>query len=469
MNKPSASTKMRTGGFGLIQGKVMRRFRLALGILLAAFVAAISSPAMAVPSFADQTGQPCQACHVGGIGPQLTPFGREFKLDGYVMRAKKSMPFAVMAIASVTHTRNDQDPPPDHFGPNDNIAFDQGSIFLAGGAGQHFGAFAQITYDGVERHWAWDNIDLRVVTKGQIFGADATFGLDVNNSPTVQDAWNTAPAWSFPYTDTAVSPTPGASPLIDEHLAQNTIGITAYAWIGRKVYLEAGGYKSPGQGFLNAMGADPADPGDIAGVAPYARVAYQAALGGGTAHLGGFFLKANINPGRDRSSGASDHFTDVGVDASWYRAFGNNDTLTANIRYVHEVAHYEASCRLGLIGQDGSPDCSNVTLNELRADVAYYWRNKVGGTLGLFRTTGTANPNLYEGPAEKPDSSGLTLQLDYTPWGDGTSPLGKLFNIRFGLQYTSYFKFDGARHNYDGAGAEAANNNSLRFFTWLAF
>src|ERR1700730_14043464 len=36
-----------------------------------------------LPSFARQTGQKCAACHVGGSWPQLTPWGRFFKLSGY--------------------------------------------------------------------------------------------------------------------------------------------------------------------------------------------------------------------------------------------------------------------------------------------------------------------------------------------------------------------------------------------------
>jgi hypothetical protein len=33
--------------------------------------------AHAVPSFAQQTGQPCAACHVGAFGPQLKQYGRD--------------------------------------------------------------------------------------------------------------------------------------------------------------------------------------------------------------------------------------------------------------------------------------------------------------------------------------------------------------------------------------------------------
>ena len=44
-----------------------------------------------------------------------------------------------------------QDPPPQHLRANDNLVLDQASLFLAGGIGDHFGGFAQVTYDGVAR------------------------------------------------------------------------------------------------------------------------------------------------------------------------------------------------------------------------------------------------------------------------------------------------------------------------------
>src|SRR5471032_1603714 len=43
----------------------------------------LTSPSSAVPSFARQTGMACAACHT--VFPELTPFGREFKLNGYVL------------------------------------------------------------------------------------------------------------------------------------------------------------------------------------------------------------------------------------------------------------------------------------------------------------------------------------------------------------------------------------------------
>src|SRR6202030_4015758 len=77
--------------------------------ILATF-AAINS-AQAVPSYARQTGQECIACHVSF--PELTPYGRYFKLTGYTIgktfvssEGFNYVPMAVMAQASVTNTKN---------------------------------------------------------------------------------------------------------------------------------------------------------------------------------------------------------------------------------------------------------------------------------------------------------------------------------------------------------------------------
>lgn len=432
--------------------------------------ATLNSPhaARAVPAFAEQTGQPCKACHVGGFGPELTTFGREFKLGGYTLRAHSSIPLSAMAIASWTHTKKDQVPPPEHFNRNDNLALDQASLFVAGGVGSHFGGFAQlVTYDGVGRTWSWDNIDLRAVTDAKPFGEDSILGLTLNNNPTAQDPWNTLPAWGFPFTDTAVSATPDAGELIDDPLGGNTIGLTGYAWIGHKFYLEGGAYSSPSRGFLKFVGMDPTDPGSLHGVAPYGRIAYQTDLAGGTFEVGANLLKAAIYPGRDRSSGFTDRYTDWGIDGSWLGPVGKTDSVTANVRYEHEKGNLRASCALALVGDGTDLGCARYSLNEWRAAVRYTWHDKVGFTLSPFSITGSHNDNLYD--SGSPNSNGVMGQIDYTPWGAGNSPLGPRFNARIGVQYTIYGKFNGRRHNYDGAGANATDNNALRIFTWVAF
>ena len=450
---------MMPGGVG------WRRMRIAMAWVSAVVVGLAAQTVRAVPSFAVQTGHPCQSCHVGGLGPQLTPFGREFKLHGFTARTVGfNLPLAVFATASYLRTQKDQAAPPaDGFRTNDNLAVDQVSVFLAGGLGKHLGAFVQTTYDGVAKAFSWDNLDIRAVTHAKAGRADMELGLDLNNNPTLQDPFNTLTAWGFPYTDSALAPTPGAAPLIGS-FAQNTLGLTGYAWINGAVYVEAGGYRSLGAGLLDHLGVDPFSPGEIDGVAPYARVAYLKNLGERNFEIGAFVLDAKLFPGRDRTSGRSDHHSDVGLDASYQYFAANHDVVTLNARYTYERQRLAASRALGLAANAAG------RLEDVRADASYYWRNKIGASVQAFRTWGSRDALLY-GPnrTSRPDSSGVVLQIDATPYGDGKSPLGPRFNLRVGVQYTAYFQFDGASHDYDALGHNASDNNGLRLFTWVYY
>ena len=82
----------------------------ALVLVLFGLVVLASKPARALPSFAVQTGQPCAACHVGAFGPQLKPYGRDFKLHGYVATDGQDhgLPFAMQIQTSFTHTNSPQ-------------------------------------------------------------------------------------------------------------------------------------------------------------------------------------------------------------------------------------------------------------------------------------------------------------------------------------------------------------------------
>jgi hypothetical protein len=426
-----------------------------------------ATPAAAVPAFAAQTGQPCQTCHVGGFGPQLTPFGRNFKLHGYTQRSGGiNVPLSAMAVASFVNTAKAQNPPVPGFAPNNNVAVDQVSLFIAGGLGSHLGAFIQTTYDGVARAFSWDNVDVRAVTTADIKGTDVVFGASLNNSPTVTDAWNTLPAWGYPYTGTDLANSPSASPLMAGALAQTSLGVTAYAWINSEFYLEGGAYGSPGATTLVHLGADPTAPGSIKGLAPYGRIAFQHDVGGGVLEVGAFGMQTSIYSGLDRSLRLTDDYTDLGLDASYIKTLASGDVVTLNARYLHEQQGLKASCALADAASPGR--CAHGDLSDIRGDVSYYWRDKIGATVAVFDTTGSANPTLYAGNRTfRPDSTGVSVQLDGTPFG--AAPLLKRFNMRVGVQYTAYTRFNGAGSNWDGAGAKASDNNTLRVFTWIAY
>ena len=442
-----------------------RALALACAVTAAA-VTLLSVPASALPSFADQTGHPCSSCHVGGFGPQLTEMGREFKLGGYTMRSNsKSIPFSVMMVGSSTRTAKNQDEAPTaNSRSNNNTTLDEASLFFAGGLGKHLGAFIQSTYSGIDHHSAWDNLDARAVTSEfQLGAANLRLGLDLNNNPTIQDPWNTLPAWGFPFTQSDLAPSAAAAPLLAGGLGQNVLGGSAYAWINSKIYAEFGLYRSNAAGFQTAMGVAPAGVSLIHDSAPYARLAYQANDGNRTFHIGAVALLAGLYPSGDKSTGATDHYTDLGIDTSYQRFIGA-DILSFSARAIRETQHLSASQALG--------DATNASnsLSEFAASGSYYWRNRVGGTLGLFRTTGTADALLYADNASlKPDTAGYTAQIDVTPFATGGRSFSPFVNLRLGLQYTGYSRFDGGGSNYNGTGRSASDNNTTRVFSWLAF
>ncbi|MDE2043042.1 MAG: hypothetical protein KGJ05_08210, partial [Alphaproteobacteria bacterium] len=316
--------------------------------------------------------------------------------------------------------------------------------------------------NGISKQFTWDNTDLRAVTTANIGGSDAVLGLTVNNSPTVQDVWNTTPAWGFPYTSSSYSPVPATAPILAGALAQKAVGVSAYAWIADKFYIEGGGYFNPGSNTIGDLGQDPTAPGSIHGVAPYGRIAYQLTSNEKTFEVGAFGFSAHINPGLDQTTGYTDRYTDYGVDASYQLARENGDTLSLNARYTHEDQNFLASAALGNAAQP------NNYLDDVRADASYYWRDKIGATVGAFTTKGSTDAVLYGANRTlRPDSTGITMQLDGTLFGG--KPIGNRLNVRVGIQYMLYTSFDGAYTNYDGSGSKASDNNTIRAFTWVAF
>ena len=75
------------------RGSVFERhsFLGALLCLMPLVVGLVVAPpeAMAVPSFARQTGMACEACHT--VYPELTHFGRVFKANGYLLSNVKQV------------------------------------------------------------------------------------------------------------------------------------------------------------------------------------------------------------------------------------------------------------------------------------------------------------------------------------------------------------------------------------------
>src|SRR5689334_5266121 len=237
--------------------------------------ALLPRPAAAMPSFARQTGMPCAQCHTTAFGPALTPFGQAFKLGGYTMgTASKAPPFAIMQTATLTHTKKDlPGDAADTFDDNDNVAADETSLFYAGRIAGPVGAFIQTTYSGIEHTASWDNLDIRVANTREVGSHAATFGLSLNNNPTVQDLYNSTPGWSYPYIGSELAPGPAAAPVIEGGLEMQVLGLTGYAMIDQTWYVEGGAYHMVSSRWQRRFGIDPEGASTLDGVAPYWRLA----------------------------------------------------------------------------------------------------------------------------------------------------------------------------------------------------
>lgn len=439
--------------------------RLTVVLLAAVVLSMPARNAWAIPAFARQTGLRCNACHTAF--PELTPTGRDFKLNGYVTGGHAGAwygHFAGMLIPSFTHTDKDQpEPPAEHFGENNNLALEQASLFYGGKLVDHLGVFAQLTFSGIDRALAWDNVDLRFANTALIGGRPLTYGITLNNNPGVQDLWNTVPAWSFPFISPGLGPAPAASTLIEEALGQQVAGLGGYVMFNRLIYLELSGYRTLGARTQRILGVSTEGEDKIDGIAPYWRVALEHNWGRHSLEVGSFGLDAHTFPGRDESSG-SDYRTDIALDAQ-YQYLGNVHGLSFQTSWIHERQHWDASLPLG--------NTSNAedTLRTFKARVAYIYDKTYRVNLGYFNIDGDSDPALYaDSPTGSPDSSGWIIQLDYMPFHKTTGPsLWPWLNVQFTLQYTIYDRFNGARHNIDGAGRDASDNNTLFLAAWIAF
>lgn len=423
------------------------------------------------PSFARQMKLSCSTCHVGGF-PQLTRFGRLFKLNGYTLSglpqiveqldtlARRSLelsPIPGLSMAAIVDVTSLSKPLP---GASSTTADypQQLSLFFGGEIAPKFGGLAQLTYSDVSGRLSIDNTDVRFASHAKLNDRDVLFGVTLHNNPTVQDVWNSVPAWNYPFVSPVLVPRPKASTMIEGGLAQSVLGLGAYALYDNLLYAEVSGYTSAPQGPRTL--ADSGARNTTRSVAPYWRIALQNRHGPGYLMVGAFGLSADLYP--KGSGGASNHYDDVGVDAQAEHDVGKG-MLIVRTSWIHEhqglVASFTASPQSAL----------NVTntLESFRANAQFVPNRYYSFTLGYFGTSGSSDSRLYAPAAVtgsstgSPNTEGAIGELTLNPW----------LNARIGLQYVMYQRFNGASSSYDVAsnGRSAQDNNTLLLYTWFAF
>lgn len=427
-----------------------------------------AQPAQALPAFSHQTGDACTACHIGSFGPQLTPHGREFKLNGY-SNGKPGLasypPVSTMVETSFSSTGKNVPEAAPGFSTNDNLAVDEVGLFLAGQIYDHLGIFAQVTWNGIEHKWEWDNSDLRYGRDFQIAGVDTILGVSINNNPTISDPYNTLPGWGYPYQSAGLAPAPAASTLLEGGLGQRVIGATAYGLINDMFYVEAGGYG----GLSNKTLTDLNNGGlTLSGGAPYVRAAFQQNDLKQNYSVGGFMMYADTVPDGGAGMG-TDRFLDYGFDASYQWLGDRQHIFTVNASAIFEDRKMSASYAMGGVEKE------NGSLQTYKLTGSYWFDQTYGVTLGGFMTRGSSDNVLYapgamDGSANgKPNTTGYIAQLDWVPFGKKESFMQPWVNMHMALQYTGYTEFNGGSGNYDGSGRKASDNNTVALLTWWAF
>jgi len=420
--------------------------------------------ANAVPSFARQTGLSCNVCHSNP--PELTAFGRLFKLRGYVLTdlaangkvgntkdlfLSKAIPLSAMVLLSNTADRAILP------GSQNNTAGfpQQLSLFLAGEFAAHFGGLAQFTYTHSDDHFSMDNTDFRYANQRRLAGKDWIYGVTLNNNPTVEDVWNSTPAWGFPWISSSAGVGPIAAPVIAGALAEDVAGVGGYSLWNNHLYTDVTLYRTEHAGGpLPVNGAGYAF--NISGVAPYWRAAWQQTWGANYLEVGTYGIVVNSFPGA--VAGPRDRYVDPAFDFQWERPFGAN-LLDAHGTYIREKSTLDATFAAG-----NSANPSNF-LNTFKLDATYHWIHRYTATLGLFSTTGSADAVLYAPAAisgsrsGSPATNGYIVQVGYWP----------VQNVDLSVAYTGYAKFNGAAHNYDGFNRNAADNNTVYAALWLTF
>lgn len=438
------------------------RANSAIPLVVTVLLTSFGMRAHAVPSYARELELPCSTCHT--MFPQLTAFGRTFKLNGYltgaptkgvqtkdeegrtILELDQFPPLAVMLTTAITNIKA-----PVPGAQNDSVEFpQQASLFFAGRITPRIGAFTQFTYSQEDGEFGIDNAELRY--GNTLKGKPISYGAVLNNNPTMEDLWESTPAWGFPWASPDATPSPAAAPLIAGGLAQDVMGAGGYALFAQKFYVASTLYRSAHQGSAAPTGES---ENTIDGVAPYWRFAWQHARGGRYLELGTYGISANLFP--EGISGQTDDYLDIGVDAQ-YEVPVKERRIRVHATFIREKEDLAASLQNGLVSQ------ANYDLDSMRLDAGLY-TERIGYILGFLAVNGPTDPIRFPpAPVEgsrngDPDTSAWIGEVVFSPW----------LNIQLRAQYTAFTQFNGGTEDYDGFGRSASDNNTFMLHAWFTW
>lgn len=253
-----------------------------------------------------------------------------------------------------------------------------------------------------------------------------------------------------------VAPSPAASTMIDGGLGQQVAGLGAYSLYNDILYTELTAYRSAPQGAKEPLGATATNV--TKGVIPYWRVALQHTWNSTYGMIGTYGFAARLYPAG--VTGPTNDYTDAAIDAQieHQAAMG---TWIGRAAYIHERQTLSAFAA----ATPAEATNARQNLSTFRTNLSFEPSLRYALSAGYFQTTGTSDAILFAPTAltgsrtGSPNSRGAIGELAVNPWQ----------NTRFGIQYVTYSLFNGASKNYDSNGRNAADNNTLFLYSWLAF
>ena len=176
--------------------------------------------------------------------------------------------------------------------------------------------------------------------------------------------------------------------------------------------------------------------------------------------MGAYGIDASIHPGNGLPLQGPPTNTATSPAMLQYQFIGEDQFSRCCRPISHEKQTLDASFADMLAANDDN------TLDTFKLAGEYSYQRTIGGSLGVLQhhrqqrcrclyaqapVVGSAN--------NSPDSRGYIAEINYLPF----------LNTKLQLQYTVYDKFNGLGTNYDGAGRNASDNNTLYLLAWVNF
>jgi len=411
-----------------------------LGLVAALLLA--NRPVEAVPAFARQTGSACADCHAGaygggGNGPNLTPYGMRFKLNGYTDTDGNGGKIPVSAQLTETHT----DPAR---GPG-STALTEADVYLAGRLTDQIGGYVKVEADHGDHdvyNVKLSNVDLRFVAKElKLSDKDLIMGVSVNNNPGFDDpvnvlpgAVNLGPAGGFGPAGTFLNLSSANAP------ADRLVGATVYGLYDANWYGEVGTYRSLGLSAQDDLGYQVSgDPGKLSDTA-YFRFAYMKDM------KRQFFSAGIVGLTTDRQlprNASADHLTDLGYDLS-YQFIGNRENILqlSFVNIMERRRYGDTLFAPGVIAP------SRGVLHDSTLSATYVFKQAYGLQVAHMQSTATSDPVRFA-PFGKPDTTTNLISLFWTPFGREDS-FTSIANLKLAATWFRFSRFNDVTENIFG-------------------